>query len=136
MLTVDELSATVQVSWGLWVANCPRPDCLGAEHYGHAPITNLVGGLTLGGFRCSRCGLACRSDWPGNAEDIWFVLAQRPCAETRNWLPGETLEDLIIENAAHGILPPGIERGPMRILDGRLTDRSLPAAGSSFAIGA
>jgi hypothetical protein len=103
------LVAQAYVSWGLWVADCPRPDCRGAEHHGHAPITGVVGGLTQQGFRCARCGLVCQADWPANAEDIWFLLAQRPIVETRSWNRGETLEHLMIENAAHGIMLPALE---------------------------
>lgn len=130
----DELTAAVFVSWGLWVADCPRPDCRGAEHFGHAPITGVVGGLTQTGFRCARCSLVCRAAWPANAEDIWHLLAQRPVVETRSWALGETLEDLITENAAHGILPPGIGPDGLTILDGRFTDRQLVGA-TRFAIG-
>jgi hypothetical protein len=34
------------------------------------------------------------------------VLMMRPVAATRNWKPGETIDDLLMENAAHGCLPP------------------------------
>lgn len=131
-----ELIARAYVSWGLWVADCPRPDCLGAEHLGHAPITGMVGGLTQAGFRCASCGLVCRSQWPDNAEDIWFTLSLRPMANTRNWVLGERLEDLIVQNAEHGILPPGIERDGLTIVGGRFTDRELVSSASAFAIGA
>lgn len=133
---MDELIAVAYVSWGLWVADCPRPDCRGAEHHGHAPITGAVGGLTQVGFRCARCGLMCRAQWPANAEDIWHVLQQRPVVETRNWLPTETLEDLLRENLEHGIYPPGLESGaPVTIIDGRFTDRAAVGAGAArFAI--
>jgi hypothetical protein len=129
-----ELTAKAYVSWGLWVADCPRPDCLGAEHHGHAPITGVVGGLTRQGFRCARCGLVCQALWPANAEDVWFVLAQRPVPETRNWMLGEHLDDLLAENLQYGIMPPGLDAG-ITIVDGRFTDRALVAA-SRFAIGA
>lgn len=123
------------VSWGLWVANCPDPDCLGAEHFGHAPITGRVGGLTAVGFRCARCALVCRSQWPANAADIEWVLAQRPRPETRNWLPHETLEDLLVENIVHGIVPEQLATGPMQILDGRIQGIELAAPGRRLAVG-
>lgn len=132
---MSDLTVKVYVSWGLWVARCVRPDCIGAEHYGHAPITGVVGGLTRHGFRCAACGLVCRAEWPANAEDIMFVLAQRPMSHTRNWNLGETLEDLIVENVVHGIPLPGITKG-LTIVDGKFTDRQLVAAGPRFAIGA
>jgi hypothetical protein len=117
------------------VADCPRPDCLGAEHFGHAPITGHVGGLTQVGFRCNRCGLVCASDWPENAQDIWWVLSQRPLMEKRNWFPHETLEDLIVENITHGVVPAELEAGrALRILNGHLVGVELTGS-SRFAIG-
>lgn len=134
---MPDLVALAYVSWGLWVADCPRPDCRGAEHHGHAPVTGFVGGLTEVGFRCARCGLVCRSEWPANAEDIWFLLSQRPIVETRSWMLGETLEHLMIENAEHGIILPALEAGESIVtLNGAFADRQLAAAGPKFAVGA
>lgn len=122
---MTDLAAVAYVSWGIWVAQCPRPDCLGSEHYGHAPITGHVGGLTSQGFRCNRCGLVCRSVWPDNLSDIEWVLSQRPLPETRNWLPGETLDELLGENIGHGIAPDELAAGPLRINDGRVEGLAL-----------
>lgn len=119
---MSELRAVVYVSWGLWVADCPRPDCLGAEHFGHAPITGAVGGLTQVGFACARCGLVCPCAWPENAADIWALLRQRPREETRNWMPGEELQNLLAENIAHGIIAPEDLKAGLVIVDGHLTD--------------
>lgn len=135
---MSDLRAVVYVSWGLWVADCPRPDCRGAEHFGHAPITGAVGGLTQLGFACARCGLVCPAAWPANAEDIWRLLQQRPHEETRNWMPGEELANLVAENIAHGLVDlDAIEPG--LLVDGdRLTStgHALAAAPASrFAIG-
>lgn len=129
-----DLRATVYVSWGMWVARCPADGCLGAEHFGHAPITGAVGGLTQVGFACNRCGLVCPADWPANAEDIWAVLSQRPIVETRNWEPHETLEDLLAENALHGLLqpPPGLPGTATPLTSGgRLVDPTLVLASAS-----
>lgn len=124
----NDLVAEAYVSWGLWVADCPRPGCLGAEHYGHAPITGVVGGLTQAGFRCARCGQVAAARWPDNADDIWWTLNQRPLLENRSWRIGETLEDLVVENVTHGVMPI-VEDGPgVAIMDGRYSDRVLPAA--------
>lgn len=134
---MSDLRATVYVSWGLWVADCPRPGCLGAEHAGHAPLTGVVGGLTQSGFRCARCGLVCPSAWPDNAQDIWTLLEQRPLPETRNWSPAETLGDLLAENVLHGITDPAAlpEGGPV-IANDRLTTagRQLVAAGGPSSL--
>lgn len=140
---MSDLRATVYVSWGLWVARCPTDGCQGAEHFGHAPITGHVGGLTQVGFACARCGLVCPAQWPANAEDIRLVLGQRPIVETRNWEPHETIEDLIAENAVHGLIqpPPGLSDGVQAVqltTGGRLTDhaQALVSAGAARQIGA
>jgi len=124
---VSDPVAKVFVSWGLWVADCPRDGCRGSEHLGHAPITGAVGGLTPTGFTCARCGLFCASQWPANAEDIWRILAQRPLEETRSWQLGEPIENLIVENIAHGLIAGEdvAAIGGIRLLDGRLTDQGL-----------
>lgn len=139
---MSEPVAKVFVSWGLWVADCPRDGCRGSEHFGHAPITGHVGGLTQVGFRCARCGLVCPSQWPPNAADIWRILAQRPLDETRSWALGEPLDHLIAENVAHGLIAPETlrELGGVALLDDRLGDAAralVPAPqGASKMIGA
>jgi hypothetical protein len=130
----DEPIARAYVSLGVWVARCPRPWCVHADHYGPGPNTGRVGGLTTTTFHCMWCGLTCAAEWPANAEDLWAVLMQRPMPETRNWELGETLELLLAENVMHGLLPPGIEKG-IDIFDGRFADRQLIAAGPRLMIG-
>ncbi len=71
---------------GRWVADCPEPYCGGAE-------------LASGGlFVCANCKRAATIIWPDDKELIDQITAARPIPETRNWLPGETLEDLRQEN--------------------------------------
>jgi hypothetical protein len=134
---MSDLRATAYVSMGVWVAGCPRPWCIHADHCGPGPQTGRVGGLTLDLWHCFRCGLVCPADWPAAAADINALLAARPQPETRNWLPGETVEDLLAENAIHGLLPAD---GPSRVLTsgGHLTQagRELVTAGGALAIGA
>lgn len=112
-----ELVAYARVNWGRWVADCPRPGCTQAEHYGSDAATGHVGGLTGRAFHCgaerslcgcgraapSGCGLVCRVEWPANIEAIEKLLAMRPAAQTRNWSPGEDLVDLLMENTEHGV---------------------------------
>lgn len=43
--------------------------------------------------------------WPNDPAGIEAILSYRPDPATRNWEPGETLEDLLAENAAHGCMP-------------------------------
>ncbi len=134
-----ELRAFAYVSWSLWVADCPVPACRGAEHFGHAPITGAVGGLTQRGFCCARCGLTCPSVWPDNAADIWAVLQMRPLPETRSWLIGESIEDLVAENVAAGLIAPEVLHRQVIAVDGRLSEpvRQLATAGAApTAVGA
>jgi hypothetical protein len=72
-----------------------------------------------------------------------MLLRRRPEAPTRNWEPGETLEDLLAENVAHGLLPLELDvDGPsvslMATVDGRIVDGllldALPDAASRRAL--
>lgn len=115
------MEAIARVNWGRWLADCPRPFCANAEHFG-ANRAGHVGGLTPRGFTCSECGLQCPVQWPPNVDDITFILGLRPVPATRNWQPPETIHDLFAENLKHGIMPP-TERGAM--VGDHITDRVL-----------
>lgn len=91
--------AYAEANWGRWVARCVRPWC-----------TNAVA-LEVGqqGFICiglGGCGASVDVVWPPDAQAIEAILAMRPVARTQNWTAGETLEELLAENAAHDCLPP------------------------------
>lgn len=133
-----ELRAVAYVSLGVWVAQCPRPWCVNADHYGPGPTTGRIGGLTDDAFHCMRCGLVCPAVWPENRVDIQQVLNQRPMFETRNWLPEETVFDLIAENAAHGLLDADSIGGGVIAVGNHLTDlgRQIMAVAPRLAIGA
>jgi hypothetical protein len=88
---------------GMWVADCPA-GCNSTEK------------ITGAGFRCSYCGRLAEIEWPSQAGEIMAVLELRPFAYNRNWYPeghlvamaanvphGQTVDDLIQENADHGI---------------------------------
>jgi hypothetical protein len=84
---------------GQWAARCPRPDCANAMP--------LIAGQDI--FVCDSlggCGFVADIVWPPDPQAIEAILMMRPVFTTRNWLLGETLEDLLAENAAHGCLPP------------------------------
>lgn len=105
------------VSAGRWVARCPR--CPSAEQHGIC-ADGSTGGLEGDRFTCREayggCGFRCGADWPGTVDQITALLAARPPAY-RNWLPGETVLDLLAENIDHGIIPTGaLEGGPTRKL--------------------
>jgi hypothetical protein len=114
-----DLRVPVFLSWGRWVARCPRPGCHNAEQFGRCD-DGTVGGLTGRGFVCrpshNGCGLEAAADWPANLDDIEYMTRARPVA-ARNWFPGETVEDLMRENVTNGLIP----RHDMDIIDGRLT---------------
>jgi hypothetical protein len=90
--------AYAEVNWGRWLARCPRPWCTNA--------LCVTRGQLL--FRCEgldACGMVADLTWPADPDAVEALLAHRPVSRTRNWLPGETLTDLVAENAAHGVLP-------------------------------
>ena len=90
------------INHGRWVAECP--DCAGAQIVSEKERR----------FWCVSCGnAAINFAWrhvrlPRDREGIEAVLVVRPAARsdkavTRNWTPGETIEDLEQENVTHGV---------------------------------
>jgi hypothetical protein len=137
LLTISDAPARAYMNWGLWVAECPQAWCNGVDHYGPGPNTGRIGGLGERTFRCPRCGHETDAVWPEAADDITALLAQRPMVENRNWLLGETVDQLLRENINHGILPPTLEPGTgLRIINGRFEDRTVLAGATLRAIGA
>lgn len=100
------IRAVAYCNWGRWVARCPR--CPGAEHFGNEQ--GHAGGLFGDRFVCSTCTLACGVDWPPNVDAIARLLALRP-EPNRNWLPGETIHDLLRENMENGCVPLDLDAG-------------------------
>lgn len=80
-------------SWSRWVARCGL--CPSAEQL--RPRTSH--------FKCVECGTVTEVIWPTEEMIVGVerVLMMRPDPSTRNWLPGETLNDLVWENGEHGI---------------------------------
>lgn len=100
--TVQDVALTglgyAEVNWGRWIVRCPRPHCWNAVAL---PVdTALAACVGDGG-----CGLEFPVLWPPDPIAIAALLVMRPVPATRNWLPGETVEDLAAENAAHDCLP-------------------------------
>lgn len=92
--------AYAYVEAGLWIARCPRLDCKNA-------VALLLGDpiMVCHGDRHA-CGAESPVMWPRDPEAIATILRMRPVPLTQNWLPHETLQDLLTENAEHGCLPP------------------------------
>jgi hypothetical protein len=89
----------VEMNANRWIAKCP--DCNGAEFvWFNQPL-----------FMCASCwngsvgGKWRRLRLPTEEEEeaVEGVLAARPALENRNWVPGESIEDLENENEEHGL---------------------------------
>jgi hypothetical protein len=105
---------------GEWVADCP-------QRCGNVELLTVKRdqdrsragskGTRKESFLCSYCHMMATSiHWPENADEIMEILDRRPVPHTRNWYPeghitalsfgikdGETVEELLAENAEHGI---------------------------------
>lgn len=129
------LRAVAFLSWGRWVAACPRPYCSNNEMRGQCDDGSL-GGLRADHFECRSayggCGLRCPVDWPANIAEIEALVMCRPVPATRNWRPGEDLHDLLAENIEHGIVPTAALEGRggllLSIVDDDVTVGALESA--------
>lgn len=80
-----------RISGGRWIVDCP---CGNANSASHEWMLAL----------CYECGAIYRSIvFPENREAIEQALLLRPEWRNRHWAPPETLDDLLAENAAHGV---------------------------------
>ena len=73
---------------GRWVADCLTPYCKEAK-------------LADDPRACQNCGRSYEVRYPADRVLIEAVLARRVVPETRTWIPGETVADLVAENEAH-----------------------------------
>ena len=82
------------VAGGMWQLRCATVGCT------NCPSVSPEWRLAL----CWDCGAVYeRVPLPVDIEAIERVLMRRPDVSSRNWLPTETVEDLVRENAEHGI---------------------------------
>jgi hypothetical protein len=93
---------------GRWVAQCDTDGCTGAERVwpgGQIRVTRTGAeyGITGSVMHCANCGQTSRVTFPDERKRIDSLLARRVVPERRNWYPSESVEDLIEENAAHGL---------------------------------
>lgn len=118
--------AYAEANWGRWIARCPAGLCTNAVQVHRWQQR----------FECAgtgACGWTAPMVWPADPEAIEVLLAVRPDPKTRNWLPGETLQHLLFENAQHDVLPSHLltESGSLldtlgeRMIGGRLV-QALP----------
>lgn len=85
-----------EVNAGRWIARC---ECGGAEY---VDLTTLL-------FMCCSCWNAGHGhQWrtvelPPDPPAVEAALVARPDARNRNWRRPETVDDLLAENATHGV---------------------------------
>lgn len=90
--------AYAEANWSRWIVKCPSPYCRSA----------LQLPRNYPEFGCWDCGTRAPVVWPTKLREIEKILSMRPDPITRNWVPGESLFDLIAENLAHGVVEPVI----------------------------
>lgn len=81
---------------GMWIADCER--CRNAERLDRFQPAVM----------CTYCGMHIEIVWPAEnlVHSIERLLLMRPLPYTQNWMPGETVADLMRENAEHGVFNP------------------------------
>jgi hypothetical protein len=106
---------------GEWVADCPQDGCTNVEFVENKRDQDRGVAGTRGErkdvYFCSYCkAMATSIHFPPDADELLEVLERRPMPHTRNWYPeghltalkfgikdGETVAELLAENAEHGI---------------------------------
>ena len=102
--------AEAHASWSRWCVRCGT--CPSAEQL--YPFVNHAGQPAPAArgrydpparMTCRDCGAVTEIIWPAEdfARAVERLLMMRPDPSTRSWFPPETLHDLMIENATHGI---------------------------------
>jgi hypothetical protein len=107
--------AVAYVYAGDWVADCPFP-CGNVEFCYEPSRVRGPRDKRKAFFLCSNCGHQAEINWPRREHEILAVLLLRPVPQTRNWYPkdhpvavnfriehGQSVDDLIAENEAHGV---------------------------------
>jgi hypothetical protein len=108
---------------GRWVADCSHVAyCDAAAHLDRFQD----------GFICE-CGRGTTVVWPAGdmVAGVERLLSMRPNPKNRNWIPGETLTDLMWENGAHGVFDnieiPAGAKSLLSVEEGRIVTDLLPA---------
>lgn len=90
-------------NYGRWIVDCPSVNCLAS--------VRAEMGLTMMLCDCHDdticqhgpvCATPIPLEWPNNPGAIVEVLAGRQIPN-RNWVPGESLKDLELENLERGV---------------------------------
>lgn len=112
-------------NWSRWVARCGL--CPGAKTLQRFQLV----------WECELCGTVNEIMWPSEdmVKGVERLLMMRPDPSTRNWLPGETLPELMWENGMHGIfdgldealgVAPGDTRNLLSVADDHVQVDGLP----------
>lgn len=81
------------ISGGRWIVACTTKGC------SNAPLTHPDWKVA----RCFECGAIYQDViFPENIAEISALLVKRAYVANRNWVPGETIEELRAENIANG----------------------------------
>jgi hypothetical protein len=95
----DQVVAHAEVIGGKWRVRCPADGCSSSQYADPADRR----------FWCVECCMDQFSNrwvavvWPEDPETIEAVLAARPFSRNRNWIYGETLDELVAENRHHDL---------------------------------
>jgi hypothetical protein len=124
-LLVPSGVSLVFAHWGEWTAKCSHTyACAGA-----ALVTPFQEG-----FICRSCGRSTELVWPSAdmVDGVQRLLLMRPHPQNRNWLPDETLHDLLQQNMEHGVMNvEGLEPGVvLEIVGDRISMDALPTSDS------
>lgn len=95
------ITATARVNGGRWIADCPDPDCGGAEYVSFEDPFLF----------CHECRNGRVSNQPVRIDlpdattraRVEAYLGARPVPSTRNWHQEMSVKDIREENRAHGI---------------------------------
>lgn len=104
----DQPALQAKIDWGRLLVDCP--DCNSAEMV--TPSEPVFFCRTCENIRFA--GKAIPVEFPSNLAEIEQALLKRPAAEDslswvpliagflRNWKPGQTMDDLLVQNKARG----------------------------------
>lgn len=89
---VARKAVPVMVNGGRWIVRCPFcPSAQNASKLDHRFFCVECGNIDVG-------GKWVKVIWPDDWEQIEIALFRRPKMQYRNWLPGETLDDLAMQD--------------------------------------
>jgi hypothetical protein len=127
-LLVRRGTTNARVAWSRWVGDCTV-----------CPSALWLSTLQPE-FTCWDCGQQIEVVWPSPSliAGVERLLSMRPDPTTRSWYPGETLNDLLLENMQYGVIP-GFETAPsgllLQVVDDKILTDALPSF-NRYEIGA